>query len=417
MTYDEAVAWLTGLGRFGVKLGLDRTRALLAELGHPEAGKRGALVAGTNGKGSTCAFLASILEAGGHRTGTMPSPHLRSYAERIQVGGTPIAEPEFAAAVAAVQPAAERVAAREGPPTEFELLTAVALNWLAERCDRLVIEVGMGGRLDATNVLDLGVAAVTNVSLDHTRWLGSTVEEIAAEKAAIIKPGNLALTAAQEPALGVIRSRAAAAGARLWTLGEEVTVEARSRGWEGSVADIRGPGFDHLGLEIPLVGSFQPRNAALAVAAAEALGDATPAAVREGLARTRWPGRLQVVPGPPRVVLDGAHNPAGVAELIASVGPLLEAPPVVVFAAMRDKDLGAMLTELRRLQPRAVIFTRATSGALRSADPSDLRELWGEAARVVEPPAAALEAAREAAGPEGTVVVCGTLYMLGELGP
>lgn len=409
------MAWLTGLGRFGVKLGLARTRALLEALGSPERGARGALVGGTNGKGSTCAFLASILEAGGLRTGTMPSPHLRSYTERIQVAGVPIGEADFAAAVEAARPAVERVAAEHGEPTEFEILTAVALAWLRPRCDRLVIEVGMGGRLDSTNVLDLGAAVLTNVSLDHTRWLGDTVEEIAAEKAAIIKPGNLALTAAEEPALGVVESRCQAVGARLWRLGEEVAVRARSMGWEGSETDIRGPGFEHTGLHVPLVGSYQPLNAALAVAAAEGLGDATPEAVRTGLARTRWPGRLEVLPGMPRVVLDGAHNPAGMAALAANLAPLLERPPVVVFAAMRDKDLGAMLRELERLEPRRVFFTRAVSGAQRSADPASLRALWSGEAACIEPPAAALEAAREAAGGGGTVVVCGTLYMLGEL--
>ena len=410
------MAWLTGLGRFGVKLGLARARALLAALGDPAAGKRGALVAGTNGKGSTCAFLASILEAAGHRTGTMPSPHLRSYTERVQVSGVPISEAEFAAAVSAARPAVEQVAAEEGEPTEFELLTAIALEWLAARCDRLVIEVGMGGRLDATNVLDLGVAIVTNVSLDHTRWLGDTVEEIAAEKAAIVKPGNLALTAAEEPALGVVRDRCAAAGARLWRLGDELSVSARGLGWEGSEADVAGPGFTHRGLHIPLVGSFQPLNAALAVAAAEGLGDATPEAVRRGLAATRWPGRMEVLPGTPRVVLDGAHNPAGMAALASNLRPLLGRPPVVVFAAMRDKDLPAMLRELRSLEPAAVLFTRAESGAQRSADPRHLLALWADGGgRVVEPPAKALADAREAAGQGGTVVACGTLYMLGEL--
>ncbi len=417
MTYQEAVAWLTGLGRFGVKLGLARTQALLNEVGNPQRGRRGALVGGTNGKGSTCAFLASILEAAGLRTGTMPSPHLKSYTERIQLSGTPISEAEFAAAVEAARPAAERVAAAHGEPTEFELLTAIALAWLGPRCDRLVIEVGMGGRLDATNVLDLGLAIVTNVSLDHMRWLGDTVEEIAGEKAAIIKGGNLALTAAEEPALSVIRSRCDAVGARLWRLGDEVLVSARSLGWDGSEADVCGPGYEHRGLHIPLVGGFQPLNAALAVAAAERLGDASPEAVRAGVAATRWPGRIEVLPQSPRVVLDGAHNPAGLAALVDTLEPLLERPPVVVFAAMRDKDLPKMLGQLRRLRPRAVFFTRAASGAQRSADPGQLLALWGDAGgHVVEVPAEALNAAREEAGAHGTVIACGTLYMLGELG-
>jgi len=388
---------------------------VLAALGDPQRGARGALVAGTNGKGSTCAFLAAILEARGLRTGTMPSPHLGSYSERIQISGRPLDPELFAAAVAAVRPAVDRVAAEHGPPTEFEVLTAAAVAWLAPRCDRLAVEVGMGGRLDSTNVLDLGVAVITNVSLDHQHWLGDTVEEIAREKAAIVKPGNQVITGAEGAALRVIEERCAAAGATLWRLGEELRVESRWRGWEGTELDVSGPGFEHRGLQVPLLGSFQARNAALAVAAAQALGDATPEAVAQGIAAARWPGRLEVIAERPRVILDGAHNEAAMAALVDDLSALLDRPPVVVFAAMRDKDLEALLGRLRRLRPPAVLFTRAASAGERAADPWRLAELWGAGGRVVEPAADALAAARGRAGPGGTVVVCGTLYLAGEL--
>jgi len=413
------VARISAPGRFRVKMGLERTRALLAELGHPEAGLRGALVTGTNGKGSTCAFLASILAVQGLRAGTMPSPHLKSYTERVQVNGVPVTEDEFAAALEAIEPALAAVGARMGEPTEFEILTALALSWLGPRVDRLVIEIGMGGRLDTTNVLDLGVAVVTNVALDHIRHLGATPEAIAAEKAAIVKPGNLCLTAAEASALAVVEARCRELGAELWRVGHELEVAWRWRGWDGSELDVRGPGFAHSALPVPLAGSFQPANAALAVAAAHALGDAPPEAVRAGLAATRWPGRLEVVASSPRVVLDGGHNPAGMRRLVDDLRHLMadEPPPVVVFGAMADKDLRGLLGELRQLQPAAVVFTRAASAGARAADPQDLADSWGAGARVVEPAQEALFEARDLAGAEGTVVVCGSLYLVGELRP
>jgi len=393
-------------------------RALLAELGDPQAGLRGALVAGTNGKGSTCAFLESILRAGGLRTGLMPKPHLSSYRERVQVNARQISEQDFAAAVDDLRPVIERVGARLGPPTEFEILTALALQYLAPRIDRLVCEVGMGGRLDATNVLDLGVAVVTNVALDHQQYLGDTVEAIAAEKAAIIKPGNRVVTACAPPALAVVTAAAEAAGATLWRLGDEVQIAVTSLGWDGHRLDVRGPGWEHSALQVPLLGSYQPLNAALAVAAAEAAGDASTAAVAGGVATTRWPGRLEVVAESPRVLLDGGHNPAALDLVVPDLSRLADGAPVsLIFGAMADKDLPAMLRRLEALQPVAAVFTRAASAGDRAAAPADLAREWRGtgAVGVAEPAVEALEIARAAAGPEGVVLVCGSLYLVGEV--
>jgi dihydrofolate synthase/folylpolyglutamate synthase len=415
LTYAEALEYVTGLGRFGMKLGLERMHALLDELGHPERGRRGALIAGTNGKGSTSAFLESILRAAGRRTGMTPSPHLSAYTERVQLDGAPISEADFATAVAELWPRLEPVVARLGEPTEFEILIALAIAWLAPRADRLVIEVGMGGRLDSTNVLDLGVAIVTNVSLDHRRHLGRTVRQIAAEKAGIVKPGSVVVTGARGGALEVVERVAADAGAAaLWRLGKEIRLRARWCGWEGSELDVWGPGFEHRGLRIRMVGTFQPANAALAVAAAHALGDATPAAVRAGLACARWPGRMER--RGERLLLDGAHNPAGMRQLVRSLRALLgPAPVTVVFGAMADKDVRLVLAELRRLEPAHVVFTTAASAGARALSPDGLAEAWhGPAERVPSAPEA-LAAARRLAGPDGWVVVCGSLYLVGEL--
>jgi dihydrofolate synthase/folylpolyglutamate synthase len=412
LTYDEALAYITALGRFGKKLGPVRTREILERLGSPDRSLRGALVAGTNGKGSTCAMLAAILHAAGNSVGLMPKPHLTSYRERIQIDSTPISEADFTVALEQLQPLLEDI---PGNPTEFEILTGLALSYLAPRVDRLVCEVGMGGRLDATNALDLGVAIVTNVSLDHTRHLGGTVEAIAGEKAAIIKPGDTAITGCEGPALGVVEQMAAAVGAPLWRLGYELQLRARPLGWEGFSIDVSGPGFDHHGLELPLLGLFQPPNAALAVAAAAALGSGPTAEVTEGLRSTRWPGRLEVVMEEPRVLVDGGHNPAAIEQLVASVKALLAGErPVVVFGAMIDKDLDSMLASLHSLEPRGLVFTVATSAEKRAKDPAELLRLYG-GGEPITPSSAAVERARELAGKQGSVLVCGSIYLAGEV--
>ncbi|HMJ38900.1 MAG TPA: Mur ligase family protein, partial [Verrucomicrobiae bacterium] len=208
MTYEEALAYISKQGRFGMKLGTERTRAILDRIGSPDRGLGGALIAGTNGKGSTGACLAAILQAAGKDVGFMPKPHLMSYTERIQVNGRPITEAEFVQTLEALIPTLDGVAVELGQATEFEMLTAMALAFLAPRIDRLVCEVGLGGRLDATNALDLGVAVITNVDLDHQKYLGDTIEQIAHEKAAIIKPQNRVATGCEGVALAIVEEHA-----------------------------------------------------------------------------------------------------------------------------------------------------------------------------------------------------------------
>src|SRR6266704_2797591 len=233
MTYLETIDHMSRLGRFGMKLGTQRTRAILDRLGGPDRGLKGALIAGTNGKGSTGVCLAAILEAAGHRVGFMPKPHLVSYTERIQINRKPISEDDFVATFEDLRPTLDAIAAELGQATEFEMLTVLALAYMAPRIDRLVCEVGLGGRLDATNALDLGVAVITNVDLDHQKYLGNTIERIAHEKAAIIKPGNRVVTGCEGPALQLVEELARPADASLWRLGREINVESESRGWSG----------------------------------------------------------------------------------------------------------------------------------------------------------------------------------------
>ena len=416
MTYEEALAYISRLGRFGMKLGTERTAAILDRLGNPERGLNGALIAGTNGKGSTAACLASILESAGHRVGFMPKPHLIAYTERIQVGGVPISERDFVDTLEALMPTFDAVGSEMGQATEFEMLTAMALAYLAPRVDRLVCEVGLGGRLDATNALDLGIALITNIDLDHQKYLGDSIEQIAREKAAIIKPGNHVITACEGVALEIVEESANAASARIWRLGREIEVESKSLGWDGHLVTVRGPGFAHNDLELQLIGEYQTANAALAVAAAHALDDVPDDAVRSGLASTIWPGRLQVISTEPRTILDGGHNPAAMTKSGAALRRLIGSERLIaVFAMLSERDPRALLSALRTAWPDRVVFTEPASAGGHAISPDELAAIYGEGGEAVRPARAALERATELAGPVGNVLVCGSLYLVGEI--
>jgi len=308
MTYREAVARVTGLrgGEMaGMRPGLERIETLLESAGHPERAMTLVQVAGTNGKGSICAMLAATVQAAGRRVGLYTSPHLLDIRERIRVDGRPISEADFADGVEALGTLVARLDA-----TMFEALTALALDhFVREGVEVAVLEVGMGGRLDSTTVGRPAVEVVSRIDLDHQAYLGDTLEKIAAEKAAIIRSGA-AVSARQEPgAESVIVRRAAEAGVPLLLEGRDLHAQVRRSGLDGLWLDLHGPGFTFDDVRVALLGVFQPGNALLAATAAHLLG-VSEGAIRAGLGGARWPGRFQVLPGPPPIVLDGAHNPA-----------------------------------------------------------------------------------------------------------
>ena len=420
LAYAEALSALESRGRFGIRLGLSRTRALLAGLGNPERGFRGVLITGTNGKGSVHALVASALAAAGYRVGQTPKPHLVTYRERLQIGGVPVDRDTFARLTGEVLAISDRVARRYGDPTEFELLTAITFLWFAESgIDLAVVEVGLGGRLDATHAWDGGVAAVTNVSLDHMDRLGDTVEAIAREKAAIIMRGDLAVTGASGSPLEIIRRRARRVAAPL-TVVEPAPLLAADR--DGIEVDLGLIGPVRIGLR----GRHQAANAAVADAIVDALGSAGIAAVpeaarRAGYASVQWPGRLELVEaGGREVLLDGAHNPAGAATLATAIdelGPLLRpGRATLVLAIMADKDVDGVIRALAAsalLREARVICTAPPGGRALPADrlASRWSALAGRPAEAIAEPAAALDAAL-AAG-DGPVVVAGSLYLVG----
>jgi len=420
LTYPEAVAALTERGRFGISMGLERIERLMAAVGHPERGLRGALVGGTNGKGSVIAMTQSVLSAAGLRTGTMPKPHLVAYRERIAIDGAPLPAADFAAAVERILPAIDEVAVDVGPPTEFEALTAAAITELARRdVDLAIVEVGMGGRLDATNVLDLGVAAITTVQLDHQAHLGSTLTAIGTEKAAIIKGGNLAVTGASGRGLRPILARCDELSVPLRRAGPRQAYRARliETDWDGITVDARTPRGHLAALRVGLLGAHQAGNLAVALAVLEALAErhgvaVTEAHLRAGLLGARWPGRLELLDGGRvglrRVLLDGAHNPAGARALAAALADLRLERPTIVFGAMRGKDVRGSLRALAPLRPRFVFTRVADRGAL---PPEELAAAW---ARIGGPSAVAPNPAEALRIAEGDpVVVAGSLYLVG----
>ena len=335
-SYRESLEWLTATGSRGIRPGLERVAALLQRLGDPQEGLRGALVAGTNGKGSVCAMVEAACRAGGLSTVMLVKPHLRSYRERVVVDGRAVTPERFAALVDRVRPAVEAVEGEVGAPTQFEILTALGILAAAERRpDVVVCEVGLGGRLDSTNVLDLGVAVITTVALDHADRLGHTLAAIAAEKAGIIKAGNDVVTGASGEALTVIRDQAARVGAqRLLALGGEVSVTGHSLGLDGVEAEI-AVGDEHASLRVPLLGLHQAENAAVALATCAMLGGRGVTldmeAVRSGLASVRWPARLQWVATTPPLLVDGAHNPAAVQAIVPAVREVVGDRPLVAL--------------------------------------------------------------------------------------
>jgi dihydrofolate synthase/folylpolyglutamate synthase len=422
--YRQAVAQLNARGRFGIRLGLGRTRALLRRFGNPERQLRGVLIGGTNGKGSVQALVAAGLREGGYRVGQTPKPHLSEYRERIVVDGEPIAAADFAAIVGEVLAEAEQVERRLGPPTEFEALTCAAFVWFARAgVDVAVVEVGLGGRLDATNVWQGGVSAITNVALDHTEHLGPTVAAIAREKAQIIKRGDFAaLTGADGAALAVIRRRAARVNVPL-RVADPLPVLSVDRG--GIVVSApAGP------LRVGLLGRHQAANAAMALTILDSLAEGGIAtvpsvAVGRAFAQARWPGRLelfQLEQGGPDVILDGAHNPHGAAALAAALDELRPqlSPrrPTLLIGVVREKELAGMLAPLRAshmLADATIIATRVPD-TTRSNEASTVAAAWGPAARAIDDPEEALAVASEQARANGgPLVICGSLYLVGHL--
>jgi len=398
-TPEEAGRYLLGLELFGMRFGLDRMHRLMTVLGHPERAYDAIHVVGTNGKSSTVRMIAAILERHGLRTGAYLSPHLVEFWERIRVGDHDLDADAFAAAVQRAAGAAAKVdrTLSEGDRvTQFEALTAAAYAELAaQRIDVAAVEAGLGGRYDATSVIDSRVQVLTNVGLEHQRWLGPTLRDIAREKLAVVRPGGTLVCGDLAP---------------------EVEEEARAAAHVAGARLLFAPA--EAGVPVAAPGAFQRRNFALARAAAEAyLGELDDASVRAAAAAVQVPGRMQVVAREPLIIVDGAHNPSGMQALVEALPEVVgERPLVAAVAVLDDKDAAAML---RALLPAcdAVVFTRARNP--RAYPPATLQSLAQQLGFRSNFTAAAaddaLRRARELAGDEGAVLATGSIYLVADL--
>lgn len=407
-SYEATLDWLLRLeSGAGWDLKLERVRQALALRGHPEGAFASVHIAGTNGKGSTSAMVESVLRASGRRTGLYTSPHLVDFTERIRAGGRTIPRETVVTMVAELRDALERAGQAL---THFEFCTVLAFEWFARiGVEVAVVEVGLGGRLDATNVIAPLATAITSIAHDHEEWLGHDLASIAAEKAGILKAGVPSAIGRLPPeAVPAVTARANALGVPLLWAGRDTVLDGTT---------FRGPDVWWDDLRVPLPGAFQHANAEVALTLLAAASDELPcdvAAVRAGLARAQWPGRLALVEGPhPPVLLDGAHNPAGVDALVAELPALLRGRPMVlVFAVMADKAWRAMLARLVPCAREAIV----TQVGRRGLDPQTVAAaLAGRLpSRAIVDPRAAIAAGLAAAGDDGVVVVTGSLFLVGE---
>ena len=418
----EALHWLGQADRFGKKIGLDNIRTLLETLGNPHKDLKAVHVAGTNGKGSTCAMIASILMEAGYRVGLYTSPHLVSPRERIRVNGEWISERHF---VRGIQLLRQKVMSVKGKgtfsPTYFELMTALALYHFSEiQVDYVVLETGMGGRLDSTNIVDSKVQVITNIDLEHTRYLGKTVQEIAREKGGIIKPLSPVITGATGVALEVIEKYALKQGAHLIRLNQELQYELRNQSLEGQSVVIS----THKGnysVFLKLLGLHQVENSALAIGAIESLERLEihigKNIILRGLEKARWPGRFEILRQKPLVILDAAHNPRAAQVLVETWHDYFgKQKTQIIFSALEDKDIHSMAKTLSKIAENVILIELSHRRGLKLGE---LQDVWGSylpKKRVrVSSPEQAFHLIQEGDTAEGPILITGSIYLLGEI--
>ena len=410
--YEDSVQYLYGLQKFGIKFGLSKTENLLKAFGNPHVGRKYIHLAGTNGKGSTAAFMASVLREAGLKVGLYTSPHLVRFTERFLINGKEMTEQEAHGLIQEMK----SVFSTKEPPTFFEATTAMALvHFAREDTDIDIMEVGMGGRLDATNIVHPMVCGITNISMEHREYLGNTLLEVAGEKAGIIKKGVDLVTAATRPrVLKLFEKIAGEKGAPFYRVGKEI----RYRSGAGGLS-FYGRKWKMGKLELGLTGNFQARNGALALGMLEVLhekGIRVPeSAIRDGMRKVSWPGRMQIVGRNPTIMLDGAHNPGAARALADSIGKDSGYRRIIlVVGVMGDKEI---IKVLRPTVSLADYVFYTTPSYWRAAAPEALMQkaaFLGKPGETVSELGAAISKAKEMAEPEDLILITGSLFTVGE---
>jgi dihydrofolate synthase/folylpolyglutamate synthase len=412
MPYEEAVQYLYSLQKYGIKFGLSKTSNLLKAFGNPHQGQKYVHVGGTNGKGSVAVMVESILMKSGHKVGFYSSPHLVRFTERFRLGGQEISPERVADLVRELREAVDP----NEPPTFFEFTTAMALiHFAREKSDISIMEVGMGGRLDATNVVQPLVSVITNISLEHQAFLGRRLLQIAGEKAGIIKRGVDVVTGVTQPCVfRFFQEVCEERGTRLLRLGKDIRIRVRN-----SRFDYYGLDQNLKGLEVGLLGRYQYRNAALALAVVEILRRkgfrVSEAEIKEGLQTPRWPGRMHIISRNPLLILDGAHNPAAIRNLVKSVTQDFSYQRLIlILGVMADKDIAKII---REIVPFADYVICSRPEYHRAASPETLMKRatpFAKAGEVVPALPDAIKRAKDLAGPEDLILVTGSLFTVGE---
>ena len=421
MEYDDFTGWMFGLERFGIKLGLENTSEFLSRIGNPERDFKSVHVTGTNGKGSVCVLVSGILRKHGLNVGLYTSPHLVDFRERIKVNGKEISEGDVVKLGLELRETMQSMASedREKQLTFFEFTTALAFRYFSDKkVDIVVAEVGMGGRLDATNVLAPEVSVITRIGLEHTNYLGTTIPDIAREKAGIIKNGVGVITCEKKPeALSVIESTCSRKNAPLRVLGKDFDVS-------GIRMTLSGTEFNYDGarqmkdLKVRLLGAYQAENAAAAIAAIEGLVErgvsVSEEELRKGLWGARWPGRMDIVSRRPLVILDGSHNPDGIATTVSVLRQLRLEPLTFVVGCMDDKDARGIVRALVPVAAKMIVTQARYKRALRAEALHQIVREEFDGETEIEPDAnAALERGLKNAAGKGVCVI-GSLYLVGE---
>jgi len=420
MTYDESLLYLANLCKFGINLGLARIENLLELMGHPERQFKTIHITGTNGKGSTTAMLASILKAAGIKTGMYTSPHLVSYTERMMIDGLEVSPIQFAEAITYTSQFVDQIVTLElGHPTEFEMLTAAAFYYFAlSKVEYAVIEVGLGGLLDSTNVIMPEVTVITNVSLDHMDKCGKTIADIAHHKAGIIKQGVPLITAAQGQALDVIRHVAEEKSAKIYSDGWDFSAKfaGRMAHCQKVVIQVEKQGVTETFI-LNLLGYHQVDNCGVAVMAALVLAEKdqriTLSAVHRGLELVSWPGRFEVISGATTIIIDGAHNQAGAKALRKNLNEFYGDREIVfLLGILQDKDVKAIIKELISAIDQVVVVAPLSE---RAGLPQDIAQEIRDVRHVETADSihAGLERARILAGANGVICIAGSLYLIG----